>query len=96
MASLKPLHDFILVEVERPKPYHDQEGLTHIIVPEKYEHGPKDRAVFGTVLKKGPLCRETQLSQGSKVIIPKWRGAYLNPTRTLMMVKEDDIMAIDA
>ena len=93
---LEPLDDFVLLEVPPPVPYHVQEGLTHIIVPERYEHGPKDRAVLGTVLKKGPACAEKLVAQGTSVVIPKWRGAYLNPAKTLLMVRESEILAIDA
>lgn len=92
---LEPLHDFCLIDVEPPKPYHEQEGFTHLVLPEKYEHGPKDRVVIGKVLKKGPTCSNGEVQTGMRVILPKWRGAYLNPTRTLLMIREDEILAVD-
>ena len=91
---LDPMSDYVLVEVEPPKPYNEVAGFTHVVVPAVFSHGPVERAVVGTVLKKGPACQDSAVVFGSHVVIPKWRGAYLNPEKSLMMVRESEILAV--
>ena len=91
---MNPLSDYVLIEVEPPIPYNKYASFEHIIVPDKFSHGPKDRAVFGTVLRKGLLCIDNQVEFKSKVVIEKWKGAYINASRSLMIVKESDILAV--
>ena len=90
-----PVNDLIVIEEESPTPYHDYKGYTHIIVPEKFEHGPEDRMVKGIVLEKGRQCRNAMISIGSKVLIGKWSGARVTvQARQFIFVKEDDVLAI--
>ena len=91
---LSPMSDFVLVEVESPPDYHVYRHYQHIIVPDAYSYGPEDRSIIGRVLKKGPTCRDTLVAQQDRVVLPKGRGAYLNPTRTLMMIREEEILAV--
>lgn len=93
-SRLEPCQDYVLLDVMTPKPYHVYRKLS-IIVPGRFEHGPEDRAVIGQVLKKGPTCQEELIVPGVTVIVPKGRGAYLNPAKTLMIVREEEILAVN-
>ena len=90
-----PLHDFVLLEEEPVVPYHEHKGYTKIIVPEKWSHGPEDRPVIGRVIQKGRRCLEPSIRRGSRVVIGKWAAARIPQDGTvILLVKEDDIMAV--
>lgn len=94
MPNLQLLNDYVLIEVDPEVPYHTYEGCAHIVVPQRFAHGPKDRPVLGTVLDKGPTCQVADLQIGQRVIIEKWRGAYVTRERDRLVVREPDILAV--
>lgn len=95
MCPVEPLSDFVLVDIETPKPYNEYRQYPHLILPEKFEHGPEDRAVFATVLKLGPECQGI-VKPGDRVIFGKWKAAKANIQETThAMVREFDILAVD-
>ncbi len=91
---LEPVKDYVLIAVDAPPDYATYMGFSHLVVPEGYRYGPKDRAVVGVVLKKGPACRDVSVHLHDKVVVEKYRGAYTDATRSAMLVREDDILAV--
>lgn len=93
--SLKPLNDFVLIEEEPPVTYDQYKGYIHLVLPDKFSHGPEDRQVIGKVLEKGELCRDGMVSIGDRVVIGKWDGArFPREGHTYMLVKEDSLLAV--
>lgn len=92
---LIPRNDFVLLEELKPLPYHAYRGLSKIIVPPAYEHGPEDRPVMGRVLAKGEACTNPRIPVAVMAITGKWTGARFRfNEQTLILVKETDILAI--
>ena len=92
---LVPTNDFVLLEEEPYKPYDQYKGYSHIIVPDRFAHGPEDRAVIGTGVAKGNQCRNEAVVVGSRIVIGKWDGArFPRNGKTLVLVKEDSILAV--
>ena len=92
---LVPTNDFVLLEEEPYEPYDQYKGYSHIIVPDRFAHGPEDRAVMGTVVAKGNQCRNEAVILGSRIVIGKWDGArFPRDGKTLILVKEDSILAV--
>ena len=95
MAPLTPLNDFVLIDPEVPKPYHEYRKFQHIVVPDVYEHGPEDRPVWGKVVEIGPSCRG-MVRVDERVLIGKWDGAKVEHNgHKYVLVKEDSILAVD-
>lgn len=95
MALLKPLGDCVLVDPEPPPSYHAYKQYQHIVVPEKFEHGPEDRSVFGKILSMGSACH-FPLKVGDRIVFGKWAGARIrHEEREIILVREDEILAID-
>ena len=93
--KLKPLNDCVLVEEEPFKPYNEYVGLKHIIVPDKFEHGPKDRTPWGKVLAFGDTCRRT-VRKGNRVCWGKFAGIrFEQRNRVIVLVREDELLAVD-
>ena len=91
---LRPLSDFVVVKEETPEEYAAYKGYTHIIVPEKFEHGPEDRAVVGQVVAVGPHC-VGMVTVGNRIVLGKWAGARIPyQGTTSLLVKEGDILAV--
>lgn len=96
--NLSPLNDSVLIKPDPPPDYSTFKGYTHIIVPDKYEHGPEDRPVWGIVMAKGPSCKDVTVEVGSHVVFGKWAGARIKQylSHELILVRESDLLAIDA
>lgn len=92
-TNLVPLNDFVLVEEEAYVPYEQYKGYTHIIVPDKFAHGPEDRPVIGRIIAKGRHCIRSEV-QG-RVALGKWSGARFHQDgKTYVVVKEEDVLAV--
>ena len=95
LASLIPLGDCVLVDPEPPPPYQSYKKYAHLIVPEAYEHGPEDRAVWGVVIARGLACKG-QYAVGNRIVFGKWAGARVYYEEHLcILVREDEILAVD-
>ena len=93
--KLKPLSDCVLIEEEKFESYDKHIGLQHIVVPDKYEHGPKDRNPWGKVIAIGPECKKW-VKVDQRVTWGKWSGArYDYKEKVLVLVREMDILAYD-
>ena len=93
--GMKPLNDCVLIEEEPFESYDKHVGLKHIIVPEKFEHGPKDRTPWGKVLALGDSCRKI-VKKGNRVCWGKWAGArFEQGKKVIVLVREDDLLAVD-
>lgn len=96
VPKLKPLHDCVLIEEEPFESYDKFIGLKHIIVPDKYEHGPKDRNPWGKVTALGSKC-DGGIKVGDRVTWGKWAGSRFPYGKKIMvLVREYDITAKDA
>ena len=94
MEKYKPLNDLVLIDPDDVKPYNEYKGLTKIIVPDEFEHGPEDRPIWGTVVSLGPTC-QGDFKRGDKVLMGKWAGAWVKLAREkkYIIVREYDILA---
>lgn len=96
MAKLRPLNDLILVEPEPPPAYNQYKQFTHIVVPDKFEHGPEDRPVWGKILSIGKLCKANNLEVGDRIVFGKYAGARVqHDNKQIILVREEEILAID-
>ena len=94
MEKYKPLNDLVLILPDEVKPYNEYKGLSKIIVPDKFEHGPEDRPVWGKVVATGPTCRLEYVKENDRVVIGKWAGAYVElGGKKHILVREYDILA---
>ena len=76
--------------------YAAYKGYSKIIIPERYAHGPEDRAVWGRVVALGPLTTVRGLSVGDHVVFGKWAGArLLFQEAVYILVRDYEILAID-
>ena len=90
---MQPLGDCVLVEEEPFESYEKHIGLSKIITPEQYSHGPKDRTPWGKVVAFGELCRKV-VSVGDRVAWGKWAGVrFPKGDKTLVLVREHDLIA---
>ena len=92
--NIKPLHDRIIVsrlESEEKTP-------GGIIIPDTAREKPQE----GRVLAVGPGRRDKdgnrialEVKEGDKVLFTKWGGTEIKiDDREIMMMKEDDILAV--
>mgnify|MGYP001603501359 FL=1 len=94
-VTLQPINDFVLVVEDAYVPYHEYKQFSHIIVPEKFEHGPEDRPVTGVVAGKGRACRNPEVTVGCRVLLGKWAGARVTfGEQAYVLMKEEDILAV--
>ena len=64
-------------------------------VPEKFEHGPEDRPLWGKVLAVGPNYKRG-VRLGDRVLVGKWAGARVTHHEVeYLIVKPEDILAVD-
>jgi co-chaperonin GroES (HSP10) len=92
---LTPQNDFILLEEAKYEPYAKYKGFSNIVLPDKYEHGPEDRPVMGTILAKGSECVRETIRIGSIAICGKWTGSrFYHEGVTYVLVKESDVLGI--
>ena len=95
--TLTPLNDFVLLLPDPVKPYHEYKKYDKIIVPDRFDHGPEDRPVWGIVQAKGQACRNSWISPGRHILIGKWDGARIPYNGVeYIVVKEDMVIAVDA
>ena len=95
--TLRPTNDFVLLEEEPYVPYNEYKGYSHIVIPDKFQHGPEDRAILGIVLAKGNTCHNQAIEVGDRIAIGKWDGArFPRDGKTLILVKEDNVLAVGA
>lgn len=93
MEKYKPLNDLVLILPDEFKPYNEYKGLSKIIVPDVFSHGPEDRPVWGKVVALGPTCNGDQ-KVGDHVVIGKWAGAWVELASIKhILVREYDILA---
>ena len=100
MADLRPQGDLVLIDPEPPPDYQSYKKYEHIVVPERYEHGPEDRAVWGTVVALGTGCQEHgckgMVKVGDRVVFGKYAGARIQyEGRLVILVREDELLAVD-
>ena len=93
--QLRPLGDCVLIEEEPFVPYNEHIGLKHIIIPDQFQHGPKDRTPWGKVVSVGPACNGA-IHKGDRVCWGKWAGARFDQgKKVLVLVREYDILGIN-
>ena len=93
---LKPLNDMVLMELEEVEDYAKHKGLSRIIVPDLYSHGPEDRPVWGRVVAVGKKCLKI-VKRGDRIVIGKWDGAKQEyKGKKYCFVREDAILGVDA
>lgn len=94
--TLHPTSDCILIDPEPPPAYHVYKQYEHIVVPDAFSHGPEDRPVWGKVLACGSGCKQP-IAIGSRVVFGKYAGARITyEKKPFILVREDEILAIDA
>ena len=90
-----PLGECILVEEEPFESYDKHIGLKHIVVPDQYEHGPKDRNPWGRVVAIGP--KVTGVAVGNRITWGKFSGQrYEKGGKVMVLVLEQDVLAKEA
>ena len=93
---LKPLNDCLWIDPEPPLDYHVYLQYQHVVVPDKYAHGPEDRPVWGKVMGKGDRCQLPDITIGSRVVFGKWAPARVRYAgKEYMLIREDDVLAVD-
>ena len=92
---MTPRNDFLLLEEAKAEAYHTYRGMSHIIVPPAFEHGPEDRPVMGKVLAKGEECRKVSIPVGCIALAGKWTGArFFRDGVNYILIKESDILGV--
>ena len=90
--KMKPLGDCVLIKEEPFIPYNEHIGLSKIIVPDRFSHGPKDRNPWGKILAVGKNC--TEVNAKERVTWGKFAGQrYEYGKEILVLVLEKDILA---
>lgn len=93
---LKPLNDCLWISPEPIPEYHQYRQFEHIVVPDKYAHGPEDRPVWGKVMAKGDKCVLPNIEVGSRVVFGKWAPARVKyQEKEYLLIREDDVLAVD-
>lgn len=97
MSKYCPLNDCVLIDPEPEEDYAAFKGLTKVIVPDAFKHGPEDRPKWGKVISKGRLCRDDEVRVGARVLYAKYGWAKLNyaPDKFYAVAREYDLLAID-
>lgn len=96
LATLKPLNDCLWIDPEPSPEYHLYKQYAHVVIPEKYAHGPEDRPVWGKVLAKGKGCQQPEIQVGSRIVFGKWAPArILYQEKEYILIREVDVLAVD-
>lgn len=95
MLALRPLGDCVLVDPDPAPAYHEYKQYQHIVVPEKFSHGPEDRPVTGKITALGTAIKQS-LTVGQRVIFGKWAGARIKPDgqKEIILVREEELLAV--
>ena len=89
------MNDMVLFDPEPVQSYEEQRGFTHVVVPDKFKVGPTDPPIWGTVLAKGPSCKQTAIHVGSRIVVGKFSVARLElPEGQRHLVREYDVLGV--
>lgn len=94
--NLAALNDTVLLDPEPAMKYDEYKDLKHIVLPEKFEHGPIDPPRWGKVVAKGETCCNPKVHVGDRILFGKFAGAKIHYDRhDYFAVREDDLLLKD-